>query len=128
MTSPGFGESYFSRPPHKSVYFWIPTIWLLVDIILALLVGRRIHHRLGAFGLEYMCFSAVATMILWFRAWQSHAKLYYMNVDSRGFKIEDHKCLDEVLTEAARMASTGMFTALFVLMTSLWALNSIRFS
>jgi hypothetical protein len=126
MVGSDFGQSYFSRPPHKSVYFWIPTIWLLLNIILALLVGRRIHGRLGTFGLEFMCFSAAAPLILWFRVWQLHAKLYAMTLSSRGSDREDQTRFDVVLTEAAYIGSTGMFIALFGLMTSLWALNSIR--
>ncbi len=127
MTSSDFGQNYFSRPPHKSVYFWIPTIWVLVDIITALHVGRHIYGRLGTFGLEFMCFSAAAPVILWFRVWQSHAKLYEMTLSSRGSDREDQARFDVVLTEAAYIGSTGMFIALFGLMTSLWALNSLKF-
>lgn len=119
MANTDFGRRYFSRPPQKSLYIWLHTLSLLALISLALVIGSRFYSRLSPSVLGWMCFSAVAPAILWLRAWQAHAKLYEINLGSRGSELEDQKRLDVALTEAAYLENTGMGIALFVLMTAL---------
>jgi hypothetical protein len=125
MTSTDFGRRYFSKPPRKSSYFWLYTLWLLTLIIWALLMGIRYYSRLSPSVLELMCFSVVAPAILWIRAWQSHAKLYQTNLKSRGSDLEDQRRLDVVLTEAAYLENTGLGITLFVLMSALMAFSKV---
>jgi MFS superfamily sulfate permease-like transporter len=119
MGSTDFGRRYFSRPPHKSLYFWLYTIWLLGLAIWALLIGARYYSRLSPSALEMLCLSVIAAAILWIRAWQSHTKLYEMNLLSRSSNLEDQTRFDVVLMEAAYLANTGLGIALFLLMTAL---------
>jgi hypothetical protein len=125
MISSDFGRSFFSKPPLRSVYFWIPTVWVIVDIITALLIGRRLYGRLGTFGLVFICFSVAALVIFWFRVWQSQIRLHQMTLYSRSSDREEQERFDIVFTEAAHITTTGMFLAPFGLMASLWALNSL---
>jgi len=119
MTSTDFGRRYFSRPQRKSFYFWSHTIWLLALVGWALLIASRSYGRLSPSGLWWMCLSVVAPIILWLRVWQSHAKLYELNLRSRGSDPEDQTVLNVALTEAAYLENTGLGIALFVLMSAL---------
>ncbi len=129
MTSTDFGRRYFSKPPHKSFYFWSQTIWLLVVLSMALVFGKHFYGRLGpggvGGGLWWMCLAVAAPIILWLRAWQSHAKLHEMNLKSRGSDLEDQTSLDAVLTQAAYLENTGLGIALFALMSALIGFSKI---
>lgn len=100
MTKTNFGRLYFSKPPYKSFFFWMCTVYLLVVISMAVLFGARFYGRLGPSGvgggLWWMCLSVAAPIILWVRAWQSHVKLYEMCVRHDGSGLED-QMLDTVL-------------------------------
>jgi hypothetical protein len=125
MASIDFGRNYFSKPPQKSFYFWSTTIWLLVVLSMALVFGRHFYGRLSTDGLWWLCLSVAAPIILWLRAWQSHAKLSEMSLKSRGSNMEDQARLDAVLTEAAYLENTGLGIALFVLTTALIGFSKV---
>lgn len=59
MTKTNFGRLYFSKPPYKSFFFWMCTVYLLVVISMAVLFGARFYGRLGPSGvgggLWWMC-------------------------------------------------------------------------
>jgi hypothetical protein len=127
MTSKGFGRRYFSKPPYKSFYFLVFTIYLLAVLSMAVLVGARFYDRLGhagvGGGLWWMCLSVAAPIVLWVRAWQSHMKLYEMcaeNDDSG-----DQTRVDTILTHAAYLENTGLGITLFVLMCALIGVSKI---
>ena len=129
MTNADFGRRYFSKPPQKSFYFWMATIYLVVVLSMALLLGERFYGRPGSSGvgggLWWMCLSVAAPIILWIRAWQSHAKLHEMSMRNNGSDLEDRVRFDMVLTEAAYLENTGLGIALFVLMSALLGLSRI---
>lgn len=128
MTSTDFGHRYFSRPPHKSFYFWLPTIWLIVVLGMALLFGKHYYGELGAGvggGLWWMCLSVVAPIILWLRAWRSHARLYEISLKSRTSELGHETQLDIVLTQAAYLESAGLYVALLVLQSALIGLSKV---
>ena len=123
MTNTDFGRRYFSTPPHKSLYFWLPTIWLLVILSMALLVGKHSYDQHGSSGvgsgLWWMCLSVAAPIILWFRAWQSHSKLYQISLNNPASDSGSQARLDAVLAQAAYLENAGLYIALFVLQSAL---------
>ena len=129
MTSTDFGRRYFSRPPHKSLYFWLPTVWLLVILSMALLLGKHSYDQHGSGGvgggLWWMCLSVAAPIILWFRAWQSHSKLYQINLKSPDFDSEDQTRLGAVLAQAAYLENAGLYIVLFVLQSALIGFSKV---
>lgn len=104
------------------------TIWLLVVLSMAVIFGKHFYGRLGPSGvgggLWWMCLSAAAPVILWLRAWQSHAKLHEMSLRDSS-DSGDQARLDRVLTEAAYLENTGLGITLFVLMSALMGLARI---
>jgi hypothetical protein len=129
MTSTDFGRRYFSRKPYKSLYFWLPTIWLLVVICMALLMGRRLYDHRGSAGigggLWWMCLSVAATIILWLRAWRSHSNLYQINLDRRGSDPEYEQRFDAILAQAAYLEYAGLYVTLLVLQSALVGFSKV---
>lgn len=129
MTKTDFGRRYFSRPPHKSSYFWLPTIWLLVVLSMALLFGERFYGRLGTSGvgggLWWMCLSVAAPIILWIRAWRSHSRLYQINIESRSSDPENQMRLDAVLAQAAYLEYAGLYIVLLAVQSALVGFSKV---
>jgi len=125
MTSTDFGRWYFSKPPHKSFFFLLQTIYLLVVLGMALLLGKHYFSWLSPAGLWWMCLSVAAPVILWIRAWQSHAKLSEISLEHRASDPNEQARLDRILTEAAYLENTGLGITLFVLMSALMAVSKI---
>lgn len=128
MARTDFGRQYFSKPPHKSFYFWTATIWLLVVLGMVVLFGKHYYGRLGSGevggGLWWISLAAAAPIILWLRAWQSHAKLHEMSLGNDS-ESGDQASVDSILTEAAYLENTGLGITLFVLMSALMAIVRI---
>ena len=128
MPNTDFGSHYFSRKPYESFYFWVPTIWLLVAIVLALLVGERFyihrHSREVIGGLWWMCLSVAGPVILWIRTWRSHSKLYQLNLENRSSNRQDEG-FNAVLAQAASLEYAGLFIALLVLQSALIAFSKV---
>jgi hypothetical protein len=120
-----FGGRYFSKPPFRSLYFWLATIYLAVVLGMALMFGKHYYARLSPGGLWWMCLSAAAPVVLWVRAWQSHSHLYEIRSNKRGSDLEDQTRLDAALEQAAYLENTGLGMALFGLMAALISLSQI---
>jgi hypothetical protein len=128
MALRGYARNYFSRPPLKSLYFWLHTIWLAVVLIMALVFGRLYYARLSTGGMWWIGLAAVATVILWWQARRSHSKLhelYAASVQQRGSESECQTQLDSALEQAAYIQDTGLYVASFVLMAVLLGLSEI---
>ena len=129
MTNTDFGRRYFSRPPYKSLYFWLPTIWLLVILSRALLLGKHFYAQRGrggvGDGLWWMCLSVAPAVILWLRAWRSHWNLYQINLKSRDSDLGDQTLLDAVLAQAAYLENAGLYITLLVLQSALTGFSKV---
>jgi hypothetical protein len=128
MTQRGYAQRYFSRPPLKSLYFWLHTIWLAVVLIMALVFGEHYYARLSTGGLWWMGLAAAAPVILWLQARRAHSKLYQLyaaSVQQRSSELEHQTQLDSALEQAAYIQDTGLYVASFVLMSALIGLSEI---
>jgi len=129
MASIDFGRHYFSRQPYRSFYFWLPTIWLLVVLGMALLMGKRFydHQEVGGVGagLWWICLSVAAPVVLWLRAWRSHSALYRISRDSRSSDQEYETRFGAVLTQAAYLEYAGLYVALLAVQSALIGFSKV---
>lgn len=123
-----YTRNYFSKPPLKSLYFWLHTIWLALVLTMALVFGERYYTRLTTGGLWWIGLAAAATVLLWWQARRSHSKLhqlYAASAQQRGPDLEGQTELDSALEQAASIQDTGLYVASFVLMAVLLGLSEI---
>ena len=122
MTTSDFGRRYFSKKPHKSLYFWLPTVWLVVVAGMPLVLAEQFYSRpdfggVGG-GLLWMCLSVGSLFILWIRAWRCHSKLHQLTLESQGFHETDRERLGAALTQAAYLEYAGLLAALLAVQTA----------
>lgn len=125
MKTADFGRRYFSRPPQRSLHWWLYTIWLLLVLSIALVFGKRLYARLNPDGLWWLCLSVVTPIVMWLQAWKSHSRLYRINLEAPNSDLVDRTRLDAALAQAAYLENTGLAVALFVLMSALVGLAKI---
>ena len=125
MMKADFGKRYFSRPPRKSIYFSLYTVWLLMLICWSLLLARHVYGRLTGSELEWLLLCVVAPVLLWVRSWRSHAKLHEEYLRTRSFETGCEGSLDVIWTRAADLEMTGLNMALFVLTSALMFFSKI---
>lgn len=96
---------------------------------MALLMGKHYydHRDLGGIGggFWWMSLSVAAAIILWFRAWRSHSKLYQISLDSLGSDPEYENRFDAVLTQAAYLEYVGLYVTLLVLQSALIGFSKV---
>jgi hypothetical protein len=98
---------YFHRPPHRSYYFWVNTVFLLLVAGEWMFYVGRYATRLGPEMTTQTAIPFLAVLVVWFRVLVVHRKVnkaYYRPPDSDAAPTVALHCLAEICVGGLALA------------------------